>query len=74
MNKFIENYLDELKEALVELDKSTVQDALTDAEDHLTTALLVETEERPDESSKDIVLSIIEKYGSPEDILDRSFS
>lgn len=71
MNKFIENYLDELKEALVELDKSTVQDALTDAEDHLTTALLVETEERPDESSKDIVLSIIEKYGSPEDILDQ---
>ncbi len=71
MNKHIEAYLDNLKDTLAELDKSTIQDALSDAEDHLTTALQFETEERPDIDSEVLVSSIIEKYGSPEDILEQ---
>lgn len=71
MNKGIIKYLDKLKIALSQLDKSTIQDALADAEDHLTTALLVESEENPETSSSILLESIIEKYGTPEEILDQ---
>ncbi len=71
MNKHIEKYLDDLRDALQELDRSTIQDALADAEDHLTTALLVETEERPDSNKDELIRKIIEKYGTPEEVLDQ---
>ena len=71
MNKLIEAYLDSLEDTLAELDKSTIQDALSDAEDHLTTALQFETEERPEIETEVLVSSIIEKYGSPEDLLEQ---
>jgi len=71
MSKHIEKYLDELKEALSSLDKSTIQDALADAEDHLTTALQVEAAERPEMSTAVLIAEIIEKYGTPEDILEQ---
>lgn len=71
MNKQIEKYLDDLRDALHKLDRSTIQDALADAEDHLTAALQVETEERPDVDRRELLLSIIEKYGTPEEIRDQ---
>lgn len=71
MNKHIETYLDDLRNALLELDKATIQDALADAEDHLTTALDIEANERPEVSREELINSIIEKYGTPEEILDQ---
>lgn len=71
MNKHIEKYLDDLRDAMRELDKSTIQDALADAEDHLTTALQVETEEKPDTDKSELVKEIIERYGTPEDIFEQ---
>ncbi len=71
MNKHIEKYLDNLRDTLSELDKSTIQDALSNAEDHLTAALQFETEENPDTPSEVIVSSIIEKYGSTDEILEQ---
>ncbi|MCK5132921.1 MAG: sensor domain-containing protein [Candidatus Sabulitectum sp.] len=71
MNKQIEKYLDDLRDALLKLDRSTIQDALADAEDHLSAALQVETEERPDVDRRELLLSIIEKYGTPEEIRDQ---
>ncbi len=71
MNKHIEKYLDDLRDALQELDRSTIQDALADAEDHLTTALQVETEERPDADKGELIQEIIGKYGTVEDILEQ---
>lgn len=71
MNKQIENYLDGLKSALADLDRSTIQDALADAEDHLNTAYQIETEERPDADTGELLRAIIEKYGTPEDILEQ---
>jgi hypothetical protein len=71
MNKHIEKYLDELREALSSLDRSTIQDALADAEDHLTTALQAEIEEKPDSSKDELVTLIIEQYGTPDDILEQ---
>ena len=71
MNKGIVKYLDNLRMALSRLDKSTIQDALADAEDHLVTALLFDSEENPETSSSILLESIIEKYGTPEEILDQ---
>ncbi len=71
MNKQIENYLDGLKNALTDLDRSTIQDALADAEDHLNTAYQIETEERPDADTGELLRVIIERYGTPEDILEQ---
>jgi uncharacterized membrane protein len=63
----VEEYLAELKKDLSGCDKATVQDALSDAEEYLRTALanamtgstVSETEALP---------RIIEKYGSPDEI------
>ncbi len=71
MNRQIENYLDDLKNALADLDRSTVQDALADAEDHLNTAYQIETEENSDVDTRELLRAIIEKYGTPEDILEQ---
>jgi len=71
MNRQIESYLDDLKNALADLDRSTVQDALADAEDHLNTAYQIETEENPDADTAELLRAIIEKYGTPEDILEQ---
>lgn len=71
MNKGIEKYLDNLRSTLAQLDKSTISDALADAEDHLTAALLLESEENPEIESSVLLDAIIEKYGNPDEILDQ---
>ena len=64
----IENYLDELRAALGDLDRSTVHDALANAEDHLMEALRSEQELNPDADPAELARKVIGLYGSPEDI------
>ena len=64
----IEQYLEELKNALHGCDRATIQDALSDAQEYLTTALNGADDSDPDTSQADMLKSIIEKYGTPEEI------
>ena len=59
MYKTVEDYLDALKQTLEGTDSATLQDALTDAEEHLRTALEANADDGLD--------TIIEAYGSPEE-------
>jgi len=68
MNREIDEYLRRLKQALGGADKATVQDALADAEEHLTNAAEKAREEHPAESPERLFTSIIEEYGSPEEV------
>lgn len=70
MNSRIEKYLDELRTAIADLDRSTIQDALANAEDHLNTALQAELAEDPNANPGEVAEKVIEQYGSPEDIRD----
>lgn len=70
MNSRIEKYLDDLKAAMADLDRSTIQDALANSEDHLNAALQTELAENPNAKPADVIERIIEQYGSPEDIRD----
>ncbi len=66
-SKSIEAYLENLRKALNGADPATVQDALSDAEEHLSTALESALEETPDVKEADALEAIIEAYGSPEE-------
>ena len=68
MNNGIQKYLGELREALAGRDVATVQDALSDAEEHLTTALAASAETEPDLSEGNRLARVIEEYGSPKEI------
>jgi len=63
----IEQYLARLKEELSGSDPATIQDALTDAEDHLRTALngLADSDSA---SREETLAAIIEKYGTPDEV------
>jgi uncharacterized membrane protein len=66
MIQTIEEYLSKLKKELAGCDRATIQDALSDAEEYLRTALdreMVDTTR----SEAEILSLIIEKYGSPEE-------
>ena len=56
MYKNVEEYLSALKKELKGVDKATLQDALSDAEEHLQTALAADA---------DSLTAIIEEYGTP---------
>lgn len=60
----VEEYLDQLRKELAGCDPAIVQDALSDSEEHLRTALGYE----PSSPEADPLASIIEKYGSPEEV------
>ena len=64
----IDGYLDSLKEELKGCDSATIQDALSDAEEHLRTAIEKGLEESDKVVEADILSNIIEKYGSPDEI------
>lgn len=64
----IDGYLKSLKEALIGCDSATIQDALSDAEEHLRTAIEQGLEESDKVVEADILLHIIEKYGTPDEI------
>jgi hypothetical protein len=68
MNKSIENYLELLKKELSTSDPAVVQDALSDAEDHLRTALEQALKKNPDIPEEEALQPILDEYGAPAEI------
>lgn len=68
MMKTVKEYLDTLKFELAGCDPATVQDALSDAEEHLRTALESMLKDNPKVLEEDVISQIIEKYGTPKEI------
>ena len=64
----IEQYLDRLKAELGGSDPAMIQDALSDAEEHLRTAMAQTRLDRPELGEGDIVRVIVEAYGTPADV------
>ena len=64
----IEEYLADLKKELSGCDRATIQDALSDAEEYLTTALNGAADAESDISRAELLQGIIEKYGTPEEV------
>jgi len=63
----IEQYLAQLKKELAGCDRATIQDALSDAEEYLRTALNGDMADTT-VSEAEALSSIIEKYGTPQEI------
>jgi len=68
MNREIHDYLVKLKAALAGADPATIRDALSDAEEHLTTALEQALEKEPGTDAGTAVGRIVETYGGPEEV------
>lgn len=64
----IDDYLKTLKQELRGYDPALIQDALSDAEEFLRTALMNAQDKNPDISEKDALGPIIDKYGDPDEI------
>lgn len=68
MFKTVDAYLDKLKNELKGCDSAVIQDALSDAEEYLRTALESFIAERPQISEEQALNAVIEKYGDPGEI------
>ena len=68
MNRAIDDYLANLKAALAGTDRATIQDALSDAEEHLTTALEQALAQEPGLAAEAALGTIIETYGAPAEV------
>ncbi len=68
MFKNIEEYLEKLKRELKESDPSLIQDALSDAEEHLRTALEESIEKAPGISEEEALQPLVERYGAPSEV------
>ena len=68
MHKPIDEYLAKLRKALAGADRATIQDALSDAEEHLTTALEQALEKERGASPETALEKIIQTYGGPEEV------
>lgn len=68
MFESIEAYLDQLKRELAGCDPATIQDALSDAEEHLRTAYQQTRIDHPDAADTDVLRRIIDVYGEPADV------
>jgi uncharacterized membrane protein len=68
MYREIDEYLRRLKDALRGADPATMQDALADAEEHLTTAFEKARQENPGAEAAGPFTNVIEEYGSPEEV------
>jgi hypothetical protein len=68
MNKEVFEYLEKLKKELKGSDPALIQDALSDAESHLQTALEEALSHTPGLSETDALKTIIEKYGTPSEV------
>ena len=64
----IEQYLAELKKELAGSDRATVQDALSDAEEYLRTALESAAKDNARISESEALAPIIERYGQPKEV------
>ena len=65
MIRSIDEYLEQLKEEMKGGDTATIQDALSDAEEHLRAALSNLKQEQPEMSEEEALEQIVEQYGSP---------
>ncbi len=68
MCRSIEEYLRELKRHLAGADAALVQDALSDAEEHLRSSLESVPHAETAASQAEVLASILEKYGSPQEV------
>ncbi len=68
MFKNIEEYLEKLKRELKGSDPALIQDALSDAEEHLRTALEESVEKIPGLSEQEALQPMVEKYGAPSEV------
>jgi hypothetical protein len=69
MCKDVQDYLDKLKKELGgSADPALIQDALSDAETHLRTALEEELSKNPGVSETELLVPLVEKYGTPAEI------
>jgi uncharacterized membrane protein len=68
MFKNVDDYLAQLKKELKGIDPALVQDALSDAEEHLRTALGSVRKENPGISEDEALKPIFEKYGNPKEV------
>lgn len=66
--KNVDDFLKRLKKELKGSDPALVQDALSDAEEHLRFALNTAKTESPNIEEAEALVPIIEKYGSPSEI------
>lgn len=64
----IDEYLAQLRNELAGRDTALVQDALSDAEEHLRTALQEQSATQPGGTKRELIAAIIDKYGSPQEI------
>jgi len=64
----VEQYLSELKKELAGSDRATIQDALSDAEEYLRTALDSTAKADSPASEAEALAPIIEKYGLPKEV------
>lgn len=70
MIESVDEYLSALKGELGDSDPAILQDALSDAEEHLRTALENALETRPGVSEAEALAPIIAKYGTPSETAD----
>jgi len=68
MIRDIRTYLEELKIELKGMDIALVQDALSDAEEFLTTAVQEALESQPGATDADVLGRIIDRYGAPSEV------
>ncbi|MFA5308182.1 MAG: sensor domain-containing protein [Dehalococcoidales bacterium] len=64
----VEQYLAELKQELAGSDRATMQDALSDAEEYLRTALAAAAQGKLHLSESEALAPIIERYGQPREV------
>lgn len=64
----VEAYMERLKQELQGCDPAMIQDALSDAEEHLRAAMAETRRDRPELEDSDIVRLIVEDYGAPADV------
>jgi hypothetical protein len=67
-NKNVDDYLSRLKKELKGSDPALIQDALSDAEEHLRFALNTAKTENPNITEAEALVPIFEKYGSPSEV------
>ena len=67
-NNGINEYLEELRRALVGGDPATTQDALSDAEEYLRNGVAQRLKENPDLSDREAFERVVGEYGSPSEV------
>jgi len=68
MIKSVDDYLTQLKNELAGSDLATIQDALSDAEEYLRTALSNAQQDHPETPEVEALPAIVDEFGSPEEI------